>query len=280
MSELKIKYAADEVAFTNSDGTDVTYSSLLADLRVNCPCLNDATAFNDDELWRAYFNAVNYLSQLLCWNDTGCGNLFYGERSQLEEFQPGCGCDGKWLTINPLYSYNIDPDSIKLTLTIVGSNITRIEVPADEIEYIPELDIIRVNMNQTFVDTEGNSVNPVYDCDCCSKKIIANVSYKSGFDKLPECIIDTICKMVTYMFYSQCGASASDCSAYTKIHPNAYLVSEKNSKVSYTWQIIDSENAFQKMLNYFDEVNVYKFSNCRELINDYSGVIYEDPTQN
>lgn len=266
-------YRPDDAAYTDSTGAPITQKDLLDKLRAECPCLADASTFPDTTLWRAFYSSINYLSTLLCWNNELCSNFFHGARRQTETFEPGRGCDGKWLTIKPLYRNNIDTDSFTLVVTIIGSDVTIIDIPASEIVYIEATGEVRINMNQQFTDTNGNLVNPVCDCDCCSKQIIATLSYNSGFDTLPECLIDTICKMVTYNFYNQCGLGASDCSVYSRVHPSAYLTKETNSKTSYEWKIISAEDNFKKMLGYIDEVNIYRFSNCSQLVNDYSGVL-------
>jgi hypothetical protein len=272
-------YKPDEVAYTNSSNEDVKQSDLMSWLRAECACLSDSEIFPEASLWKAFYSSITYLSTLLCWNSEACANFYFGKRYQQEVFEPGCGCDGKWLTIKPLYKANIKDDSFKLTVTIIGSKVTTIDIPSEDIEYIEVTNTVRVNMNQTFIDSDGNSVNPVCDCDCCSKEIIASLEYESGFDTLPECLIDTICKMVSYNFNSQCGLAASDCSVYTRVHPNAYLTKETTSGLSYEWKIIEPQDNFRKMLEYIDEYSIYRFSNCSQIINDLSGVIYDSKTK-
>lgn len=228
--------------------------SVVEQAKETCKCFDD---LEDDILENIVYRVINYLSNFLCWQNELCSNLLLGYRKEIFELKSKIDCCNKGIQkILPFYKHGFDFDSLEVEVLIVkGIKDEIISINKNDIFYSEHLNEIRIDLSKY----------DLLDENCyCKKEMKIIITYKSGFEKIPDCVLDDFCYL--YRAFAQKYRDDCDCASCDNLYiaPGSYATSVKESIFTTTFKIDESDikRIVDKMFNDGFFRNIKQLSNC------------------
>lgn len=199
---------------------------ILNQVKTTCPC------FEDSDLEAMLDRLFSLLSISLCWNSETCSTFLKGNREETFDY-----VNDSCMTCKPCERYkkyplfwytkgaDIEISEVKL---ITYSGLAQTETIFSENQYV-------LRKNTLIIDS---TLLPSNCCTCSCDEFELVVSYISGYEQLPTCILPVICDLLTSMSLSLQGCgSINDCCQMRKPKAWQILKSKKLGEIAYTWEI-------------------------------------------
>jgi len=209
-------------------------------IQAHCQCL---PKLSDAKLQRLLDEAINYISVLTCWRRDLCSTFLHEKR--VETVPIGdlvlCDCDAGIFSFTPFfqnaYADLIDVDSFLVEIVeIRGIEETVTILSQDKYNFITSLGDLRMQLL--------DFVNPR---ECCPPELKARITYFSGYEQIPECLIRVFCDMIGVLEkHNSCDCGSCQECSQSPIEQDAPAFYNDNNNVR---QVIDLERAMNIFLN-------------------------------
>lgn len=244
--------------------TSEQQEAILAQVKASCPAFSEVA---NADLWRNVYFATLKLSKLTCWNDPICGTFILGEREQVARVDiAGCKCFGTIVRF-PVRFQPVDTIT-EVKLTVIGETVEVYTLQDPTLaQYIEATNEFFIDTKLTWLDSEGNVADDIFHgvtCGCCPKDFYITIRYTAGYELIPDCLLDLICKMVCYANASANGCDTGGCEAYTPAQWGVYLSREQQGDTSFSWSKVETLPflAFQRLLESVETSAIYQISMC------------------
>lgn len=249
-----------EITFNNTP----QQQEIIAQVRASCPAFETAS---DIDLWRNIYFVILKLSKLTCWDDPICGSFITGERAQVAKVNvAGCVCFGSIIRFPSRYTPA--QDIIDVELTVIGDTLETYTLQdITTAQYIEATNEFFIDTDNIWLDSENNEVTNILhgvSCGCCVKDFYITIRYNAGYDKIPDCLLDLVCKMICYANSEANKCNTGGCEAYTPAQWGVYLSREQQGDTQFSWEAVKTLPfmAFQTLLANVETSAVYQISMC------------------
>lgn len=161
---------------------DEQITTIYEQLSSYCDCLHNVSQTDVDEL-------IQLISVYTCWAQNPCETFMFGDRQEVVEL-PDCVCDCDVFEFEPFY---VPFDSETFTFTLIKQ------------QGIEEESTPITQANYSEVDQNFKMILPLQSCRClpvkceCPTTYKLLVTYKAGFELLPDCLLPIFCEALQYI---------------------------------------------------------------------------------
>ena len=178
------------------------YDAIKQQMLNYCDCISEEDQEENIDL--NIQRMIQTLSDLTCWNQKGCETLMLSEREEV--FDPkihiSCGCDNGIMRAELFYFVGVDPESIQVSIQIRdGIQFKTIEIEKEDVSYDEIEKVVWMNLSEYLPNK--------CSCERIEKVIIR---YESGYEQLPDCIMDVACDILREQISSnKCSCACTEC---------------------------------------------------------------------
>lgn len=238
--------------------------SIVDKVKEDCKCV--LSTDSDDAINRLIAKALRAISVLTCWGDGECSTLLKGDRrEEIDIDLDYCDCFGSVYKSAPFYNKNVTVTSVKLiriTDTIAETTLSIVD------SYNETLGVFFINLNQQFTFSDGSTENPAIQCGCCKAEYKLIIEYEAGYDDIPDCIMDILCRIIGFIKLSASGCETAQDACYIedKVAFGTYVIEKSNALETIKFSAPDDKilKATVQMMQYYQVLELKAISICKK----------------
>lgn len=251
--------------------TDVWVVNTLSKLRQYCKCFADTP---DNELWWLLYSVIGKVSSRNCWSKKACDTFLLSTRTENVMFDiDNCR------TCNNNIKFNLGYDQVSTidsaTILVIKDDGTKEEYTINNPEdyYLSIKNEFKFNLNNYVEDSNGSPVQLTQlDWGCCEPEFILTLEYTAGYENIPDCLWEPICKILQYAVLANNNCSTENCSSMDRIAFNSYVTRQSIKDSSWEWVVPD--NKLEDIISsiYADGINssIFCVSNCHKTFKPFT----------